>query len=220
MSATGYTCTNYRAQVISSIPMKVGLQNGEPVDWHPLAYFQQRSRVLLWYVTDSTMRNRLQWGHTCDADVGHVIPTTWNGIEYPYIKKAAEAKGVVIDTMIYRLERGYRYNADVVGRGKRVVWNGIEYPSTSAAARALNIPHMTLVLRLKRAGLAMLRLSTPQQSPGRLNTVSQRKVKRSPRSINPSGNVESPRSTGGFDSVSICISAELRIRFPEKHKLS
>lgn len=150
---------------VQAAPPRILVKAGKPVMWNGIRYRSIAAAARALGVTDSTLRDRLKRGHTCDADVGTEIPTIWNGIEYPSIKKAAEAAGVSDDVMGDRLKHGYRDDSELVSRRKKVVWNGIEYPSAYAAAKALNIPYMTLVQRLKRGWTCDDEVTIPSTKP-------------------------------------------------------
>lgn len=58
ISVTAYACTEYCAQTLASIPVKVTDPDGDDVDWHPFDSFLSYIPTILWYVEAS----RKIWG--------------------------------------------------------------------------------------------------------------------------------------------------------------
>lgn len=72
------------------------------------------------------------------------IPCTWNGVNYPSIKKAAKALGISKATMSYRVSKGYTKDIDLYTTKPSVFWEGISYKSLSDASRTLGIKRRLL----------------------------------------------------------------------------
>lgn len=113
-------------------------------EWNGIAYPSITVAAEANGITFSTMRERVEKGYKCDADLRpNRKVVTWNGTQYPSIRAAARANGCAITAMEQRIRKGYRCDADMPGKGSSngsvCYWDGIEYPSISAAAKALGL---------------------------------------------------------------------------------
>ena len=90
------------------------------------------------------MRTNHSGGFQIDAPrgCGHPRRIVWDGVLYPTIASAAEACGITVSAMWYRIARGYGKPRKKSRRPARLdcEFQGVRYRSVGAMARALGIP--------------------------------------------------------------------------------
>lgn len=132
-----------------------------PCTWNGIAYPSIKAAAKAVGVIPETVSQRLRKGLRNDDDLSknkEVHPSQrsviWNGTQYPSMRAAADAIGVIRRTMSERLRKGFTCDSDTHLKRKRgsqkpVTWNNIQYPSINAASRARGVRKATMKRWLK-----------------------------------------------------------------------
>ena len=122
---------------------------GKSCQWNGIQYSSISAAAAANGVENSTMRERLEKGYSCDEDIIPFgvqcnKPCEWNGVKYPSQKAAAQALGISKEAMKGRLASGYTSDSEMTQRTP-CIWNGIAYPSITDCAHATGIARTTLL---------------------------------------------------------------------------
>lgn len=91
-----------------------------PCTWNGIEYRSMNEAAMALGICESTMRNRVLKGYTCDADLNVTrrrVACEWNGVKFNTLQEAADANWISREGMWYRVvKRGYKSDADMQGQ--------------------------------------------------------------------------------------------------------